>query len=354
MATVRRCIDCDAMLVDGTGPESEGEAVPSAGAPVGAGEQIGYELEGWGNQLKVTLEGMLARADIGRVWEAGALVVSSDDEEAVDDLIATLEGGDVAELDDETPRVALEIEGMDADDQAELDAQLLAGSVPHAWDDEGALIVAEADEDRVLAVIDEVLDGPPAGGDGLAAQNALSALYVAVDRLVKSPHDRKLATAYVRAAAELDGLDVPYGFAAAEWSDLADEADRLADDVADHADVAPEPADPDDEGIAPLDADDDDDEALPTDDDAEEHGEPGGSLDADADDTDTDTDTDADDDASPTDDTDDTDTDTGTGDETEPGPDDHDEAAEDGDTSDSVTEARDAARRLRARLADLV
>lgn len=257
VATVRRCIDCDAMLIDEVGPEAEGEAGPSSSSPVGTGDQLGYELEGWGNQLKVTLEGMLARAGIGRVWEAGALVVAAADEEAVDDLIATLEGDDVAALDDEISRVALEIEGLDADAQAELDARLLARSVPHAWDDEGALVVAEADEDRVLELIDEVLDGAPADGDGLAAQNALSALFVAVDRLVKNPYDEKLATAYVQAASALDGLAVPYGFVASEWSDLTDEAARLASDVAAHTALPPEPAlggDDDDEAADAVEA----------------------------------------------------------------------------------------------------
>jgi len=326
VATVRRCIDCDAMLVDKAGPEAEGgEAGPSSGSPVGTGEQIGYELEGWGNQLKVTLEGMLARAGIGRVWEAGALVVSVADEEAVDDLIATLEGDDMPELDDETPRVALEIEGMDADDQAELDAQLAAGSVPHAWDDEGALIVAQADEDQVLDLIDEVLNGRPDEGDGLAAQEALSALYVAVDRLVKNPHDRKLATAYVRSAALLDNIDVPYGFAASEWSDLAAEAARLADDVAGHADRSPEPvadADKDtDDDVGPTsaaDAGDGDDLGEDTD----EGGDAASASDADAGDQ------------------------AGLGEDT-------DEGAS-GGTVDALEEARVSARQLRARLADLV
>lgn len=281
MATVRRCIDCDAVLVDEVSSDDHGEAVASASTPLGAGDQIGYELEGWGNQLKVTLEGMLAKAGIGRVWEAGALVVAATDEDAVDDLIATLEGGELPELDDDIPRVALEIEGMDADDHAELDARLLAGAVPHAWDaEDGALIVAEVDEARVLAIVEEVLDGASDDGDGLLAQEALTALYVAVDRLVKNPHDRKLATAYRRAAAELPGLAVPYGFVAADWEDLIEAVRSLADDVAPHADPDPgagastetdeddgdedpdgeDPDDEVDEVDADLDEEDDDDE----------------------------------------------------------------------------------------------
>ena len=238
VATVRRCIDCDVVLVDEVGQDDSSPA-PSTAAPVGSGDQVGYELDGWGNQLKVTLDGMLLRAEIGRVWEAGALVVSARDEDAVDELIATLEGDDLPELADDVPRVALEIEGLDPDGQAELDARLIAGSVAHAWDDQAALVVAETDEERVLAIIESVLDRGEDESDGLLAQQALSRLYVAVDRLIKNPHDHKLATAYVRATDGLDDLPVPYGFSSTDWQALVAEAAGLADAVADHAEAPP-------------------------------------------------------------------------------------------------------------------
>lgn len=240
MATVRRCIDCDVVLVDEKRATDDPEPAPSVAAPVGTGDQVGYELDGWGNQLKVTLDGMLLRAGIGRLWEAGALVVAADDEAEVDELIATLEGDDLPELDDDTPRVALEIDGLDADGAAELDARLIADAVAHAWDDDGALVVAEADEEQVLAIIGAIFDAEgddvDEGGDGLAAHQALSALYVAVDRLLRNPHDRKLATAYVVGAADLNGYGVPYGFAGAEWDDLLAEAATLADAVRPYGD----------------------------------------------------------------------------------------------------------------------
>lgn len=347
MATVRRCIDCDVVLTDDVpAAAADGEAVGSTAAPVGRGDQVGYELEGWGNQLKESLDGMLVKAGIGRVWEAGALVVAAVDEERVDDLIATIEGDDLPELADDTPRVALEIEGLDAEGHVELDARLLASSVPHAWDDEGDLIVAEADEEQVLAIIEQVLDGPADEADGLAAQNALSALYVAVDRLAKNPHDRKLATAYVRAADGVDDLPVPYGFATEDWDDLVAEVEQLATAVVPHADVvAPTPADdgsaddPDGDEVA------DGDEAAEPEatDEAEAPGDGGdASQETAADDPDDDEDPD---DADP-DDADD-----------EPD-DDHDQGVSDDDELpaelSSVDGARAAARALRERLVDLV
>ena len=228
VASVRRCIDCDVVLTDPVANSAEATVSPPAGAPVGDGDQIGYELEGWGNQLKVALEGMLDRADIRRVWEAGALVVSAADESTVDELIATVEGEDVDELlDSDEERVAFEIEGLDADGQAELDARLLADGIGHAWTDDDELLVAIEDEERVAAIIEGVLDGVTDEVDGLAAQEVLSELFVAVDRLVKSPLDKKLATTYLKAADGLDSIGVPYGFAAGDWQRLRDEIAQL-------------------------------------------------------------------------------------------------------------------------------
>lgn len=228
VATVRRCIDCDANLVDDVVPADEPESPRSTARPEGRGSQLSYELEGWGNQLKVTLEGMLDRVGITRVWEAGALVVPAVHEAAVDDLIATLEGGDVSEPPDDLPRVALEIEGLDADRQADLDARLIASGLAHAWDDEGDLVILEDDEDQILVIIGDVLDDDTDDdGDPLAAQAALSDLYVAVDRLVKKPGDSGLASSVAGAVDDVADLSVPYGFSTAGWDELVTGAREL-------------------------------------------------------------------------------------------------------------------------------
>lgn len=228
--------------------EGEGAAPPSP-SPVGDGERVSYELEHWGNQLKVSLEGMLDVAGIRRLWEVGALVVSGDDAEAVEALIATVEGRDVDGLQEVEEQLAFEIEGLDAEDVAELDARLIAAGIVHAWSDEGDLLVALDDEDEVTAIIDAVVEGEVADeGDGLAANQALSEVYVAVDRLVKSPSDRKLIQRLEAAAAGLEPLGVPYGFAAKEWADLKHQVAEVV------ATADEDPADPDqiDEMDEPL------------------------------------------------------------------------------------------------------
>lgn len=51
-------------------------------------------------------------------------------------------------------------------------------------------------------------------------KKVLSELFVAVDRLVKSPLDKKLVATYLKAAGRLDGIGVPYGFSAGDWQRL--------------------------------------------------------------------------------------------------------------------------------------
>ena len=227
VASVRRCIDCDAMLVDEVGPE--GDVVASTATPLGAGDQIAYELDGWGNQLRVTLSGMLELHGIAHVWEVGALVVAAPHEEAVDELIAALEGAEGEELEPDVPQVAFEIEGVSADELVALDAELIAAHIPHAWQETGELLVPVESEDDVAAIIDEVLNPPEEDDaeDGLATHAALDAMYVAVDRLGKDPTDDKLVARYAAAADGLEGIAVPYGMAGNDWESLVGQVHEL-------------------------------------------------------------------------------------------------------------------------------
>ena len=258
VASVRRCIDCDVSLVDEVADDG-GEVSVAAASPVGAGGQMAYELDGWGPQLKVALEGMLERAGVPRVWEAGALVVPAELEDQVDELIATVEGSEAADLDDDVPRIAFEIEGLTDAELAELDARLLAEQIPHAWEETGALLVGEADEDATGAIIGEVLAGEePDDDDGLAAHDALSALYVAVDKLVKDPLDAKLGARYSAAAEPVGDLGVPYGLDGATWEALVAEVAELRA-LLDGDEPEPEP---DEDADAPDDGDGDGEEAA--------------------------------------------------------------------------------------------
>ncbi|MCB0977213.1 MAG: hypothetical protein KDB02_07100 [Acidimicrobiales bacterium] len=219
VATVRRCIDCGSTLVDDTTTATAADAKSATGSDDRG--QIGYELPGWGNQLKVALEGMLEKEGVPRVWEATVLLVPAEFEDTVDGLIEAVEGREVPEPDEDEPLVALEIEGLDQDTVDALEARLMAEGVPHLWSDEGDLLLGEDDEEKVLALIDAVFDEvEEGGGSSVDSQAVLSGLYVAVDRLMKRPDDEKLRRAFRTAAEPIDEMPVPYGFELASWQEV--------------------------------------------------------------------------------------------------------------------------------------
>lgn len=277
MASVRRCIDCDVVLVDEVGPTGTDDATPAAEAasPRPGGEQVAYELSSWGNPLKVALAGMLEREGIPAAWEAAALVVPAAFEAQVDALIATVEGSEVPELDEDAEQVAFDLDELSADELADLDARLAAEAIPHAWEDgTAALLVAIDDEELVADLIDQVLNPPDDETDGLAAHEALTELYVQVDKLQKDPFDPKLVARLRRAVDALDGLGVPYGMSADEWRELGEAAHALAELVeagpdgptgADGDAPEGEVAEDDDEAADEVDEVDEVDEATPTD-----------------------------------------------------------------------------------------
>lgn len=269
VATVRSCIDCGAALVADTSspPASEAKSTTTTSTSSGEREQIGYELPGWGNQLKVALKGMLDGEGVPHVWGVNELLVPAEFEATADRLIEAVEGGELVEPGDDEAQVALEIEGLDQDIVDDLEARLLANAVPHVWSDDGELLVAEADEERVLELIDAAFDAAEEHGDGDASvQDVLSALYVSVDRLANRPGDRKRIDAFLAAAEVVPTMAVPYGFAAKAWAEVVDETTALVALVRD---------DEDDEEAAPEADEDRPDTDTDAEDESETDDEPG-------------------------------------------------------------------------------
>lgn len=221
MALVRRCIECDVILVEQKSPDGQDAPSPTA-TPINDGDEVAYELEGWSNQLKVSLEGMLVNAGIRRVWEAAVLVVPAEFEEQVDALIATVEGADLEELDVDEDQIAFDVEVLNSEELEDLDARLYASGIAHSWTDDLELLVSESDADSVEEIISTVLDGDQDdnGGDGLAVQSYLSKLYVSVDKLTKNPSDTKLVSRFRDASEDVSTIGVPYGMSGSDWASL--------------------------------------------------------------------------------------------------------------------------------------
>jgi len=244
LSTVDRCVDCDVELVDAPAAE---EAAADADAPAEEiltdGDQLTYELIGYANETKVYLDGMLTQAGVPHVWQAGDLLVRAVDRAVVDGLVE--EASALEEPLDPDDEVVYEIVGFDEGQRSDLDAMLQAEDVEHSWDEQGDLVVRAADEDRAAAILDRIdmageltaeqveasgddtEEDTVDGEDGLAAQDAMSDLFVVVDKLMKDPDDKGLHESLAAGATRLGDLGTPFGFSKTNWSDLQSRASAL-------------------------------------------------------------------------------------------------------------------------------
>lgn len=198
-----------------------------------AAEQFGYDLAEWSAEARVLLDRLLEANDVARVWEAATLVVGVEDEEAVDDLIDQVEASEAPPLDPEVPAIVYDMEGLGEEERSRVADALTELGIPHGWDDTDDLVVYERDEEQVERVLDQVeypdaLE-PDSGGDddGLAAQEVLSALFVAADRLRRNARDHQGVLALVDAADTIETLTLPYGFASSTWKELVERSVAL-------------------------------------------------------------------------------------------------------------------------------
>lgn len=225
---VTECADCLVPLVDQPplGVEDIGDE---------EGEQVAYEYDDVDANERFRIDRALADRGIVHAWDATTLLVAPYDEAEVDELLDKVEGPhdiDDALLDEDAEQLVYDIGDWDADRRAELDGLLETAAIPHAFDEDGDLVVLGADEERVDAIIDDVefpdqLD--PTGDEpgGLDAVETLGNLFVAADRLVHDPADSDGVLAAVDASAAMEKMAVPFGFAPPVWEELRERAAEL-------------------------------------------------------------------------------------------------------------------------------
>jgi len=206
------------------------------------GEQIAYELDDLEPMQRFAIAELFAGHGLPHAWDGLSLVVRAEDEEEADRLID--EADREAFLAGDAEQVAYDLAGWDDDLRAELAEALDTSGIEHAWNEHGELIVLDADEERVDAIIDaiefpeqlpvdEELEDREAAAErelateGLDPQDVLSELFVAADRLMHDPLDHEGVLALVDAARLAESLPLPYGFAPAVWQDLLGQVKRL-------------------------------------------------------------------------------------------------------------------------------
>lgn len=226
VATTTICTDCGVDLVD----ETTGD-----GEHLGEGDQVAYDLTAWDPEDRVLVERLLTGAEVPHVWEVATLVVRREDEERVDALLDSVDTGDdeVVDLDPDRPQLEYELEGWTDEQREELDGVLAEQGIEHGWDEEtGVLVVYEDDEERVEGLLDAIefpdaLDAEGDADEGTAAQDAMSAMFVAADRLLHDPSDADGVLQAVEGAARLAELPTPFGFADEDWAAVVDQSEAL-------------------------------------------------------------------------------------------------------------------------------
>ena len=163
------------------------------------------------------------------------------------------------EDDEETEVVVYELDEWTADERGALEQRLQTERIEHQWEattgadiEQGYepgqpwevgtdLVVGEADEEAVDAILDE-LENPDAlesvddgGEDDEATYAVMSNLYVAADRLKDDPDDLALAGELFDAADAARTTDVPFGVDPEVWrrvQELAGEVVRAVEEEA--------------------------------------------------------------------------------------------------------------------------
>ena len=118
---------------------------------------------------------------------------------------------------------------------------LLEAEIPYRWEANLVLVVpavTEAEVDRLLDELGEVAELEDDGGvdGGEEAQNGMSDLFVAADRLQHDPGDPEIAVDVLEAATTVRACLPPYGIERAVWRRIQDLASTVAADLEDAVD----------------------------------------------------------------------------------------------------------------------
>jgi hypothetical protein len=222
---------------DGDGDDA-GSAKASGGdddaeePPEGQHTQVAYELDSWAGDQRTVLDGMLDKEGIPRAWEGGTLVVGAQHEEDVDELVEAAEYAFQPPLDPDAPKVVYGVGDWDDLEVDRLVDLITEAGIPYEWDDQGDLMVLEADEERAEEIFDrleaEQDDGAsPKGSAGLEATEVLSELFVACDRLAKDAEDHEGVLSLVDASKLAGRIPLPFGFDPEVWAEIVAKANAL-------------------------------------------------------------------------------------------------------------------------------
>lgn len=197
------------------------------------GEWLAYELHEWASETRSMLAQLLVADQVVHSWQGTTLLAHESVEAEVDALLEEVEAAANPELDPEAEQVAFEMEGWSGELQALLAERLGQQGVAHEFDADGDLVCHETDEEQVELVIEDLLARSADEGleelVGLEANDLLSALFEATDRLRRDVHDSNGVMGSLEHGRRLVGVATPFGFSTAAWASLREAAGALAD-----------------------------------------------------------------------------------------------------------------------------
>jgi DNA-directed RNA polymerase subunit F len=189
---------------------------------------ISYELDEWSSESRELLARLLTTNEVTHAWQGGTLSVNGEHEVVVDELIAEVEATLLPALDPESEKVVYEVAEWTPEGRADLTDALAEEGVRYVFDDMGDLVVEAIDEDRVDSIVDELTDGEEEDEvEAPVATDVLSELFVAADKLRKSPRDGKTIARAIEEATTIIAMSPPYGFERATWAKVGLRAGAL-------------------------------------------------------------------------------------------------------------------------------
>jgi len=166
-------------------------------------------------------------------WQGTTLLVHESAEEVVDELLEEVQVAGRRSLDPDMAQTAFEMTDWDDDIRDVLVERLVGTGVPHEFDENRDLVIHEIDEEQVDMIIDEVLARREEHGleklEGLQANELLSALFLATDRLCRDPGVSNGAMDVIKHGERLVGSASPFGFEPTDWSELRSTTAALID-----------------------------------------------------------------------------------------------------------------------------
>lgn len=204
------------------------------------GEWLAIELHEWASETRSMLAQLLLADGVVHSWQGTTLLAHYSLEAQVDALIEEAEKAETRALDPQLPQLAFEMSGWPEGLQTQLSERLGSAGVPHEFDADGDLVCHEDDEEHVELLIEDLLARAGDLGleelEGLQANDLLSAMFEATDRLRRDVRDAKGVLGAVTHGQRIAASATPFGFSATTWSALRETADQLVELIdSDHA-----------------------------------------------------------------------------------------------------------------------